>query len=129
MIVVAGVAFIRLYAIALHLWPLPPKATSVIFQDAWYSLGLSQALTRNVVIDDPAAAGITLHYHWFANAHVSATRSISGLPAAEVSFHLWLVGMLLTLCWSRPLRPSASSRPRVKSPADRWPGGPAPWQP
>lgn len=97
MVVVAGVAFIRLYSIALHLWSLPPKATSVIFQDAWYSLGLSQALARNVVIDDPAAAGITLHYHWFANAHVSATRSMSGLPAAEVSFHLWLVGMLLTL--------------------------------
>jgi hypothetical protein len=97
MIVVAGVAFVRLYSVALHAWSLPPKATSVIFQDAWYALGLSQALTRHVTIDDPAAAGIPLRYHWFANAHVSATQSMSGVPAPEVGLHLWLVGMLLTL--------------------------------
>lgn len=97
MIVVAGLAFARLYAVALRGWPLPPKASSEIFQDAWYALGLDQALARNVVIDDPAAAGITLRYHWFANAHVSSTQSMSGLPAPEVGLHLWLVGMLLTL--------------------------------
>ena len=97
MIAVTAVGFLRLYSIALDLWPLPPKASSVIFQDAWYGMGLSQALSRDVVIDDPAVAGVTLHYHWFANAHVSATRSMSGLPAAEVSLHLWLVGMVITL--------------------------------
>ena len=97
MIGIFGVAFVRLYAVALHPWSLPPKATSAIFQDAWYALGLDQALARNVMIDDPAAAGIHLRYHWFANAHVAATQSMSGLPAPQVGLHLWLVGMFLTL--------------------------------
>ena len=38
MMVVCTVAFARMYVIALKFWPLPPKSSSSIFQDAWYHL-------------------------------------------------------------------------------------------
>lgn len=98
--VVCGVAFLRLYIRALQIWPLPPRPTSVIFQDAWYELSLTQALRRSVAIDDPSAAGVPLHYHWFSNAHAAATQELSGLPIPEVVLHLWLVAMLLTLLFA-----------------------------
>jgi hypothetical protein len=100
MMVVCGVGFLRLYVLALNLWPLPPRPSSIIFQDAWYELSLTQALRRSVAIDDPSAAGIPLHYHWFSNAHVAATQELSGLPASEVNLHLWLVTMLVTLLFA-----------------------------
>lgn len=100
MMVVSGIAFLRLYVLALHFWPLPPTPSSVIFQDAWYELSLTQALRRSVAIDDPSAAGVPLHYHWFSNAHAAATQELSGLPASEVVLHLWLVVMLFTLLFA-----------------------------
>lgn len=100
MMVVSGIAFLRLYVLALHFWSLPPTPSSTIFQDAWYEVSLTQALRRSVAIDDPSAAGVPLHYHWFSNAHAAATQQLSGLPAAEVILHLWLVAMLLTLLFA-----------------------------
>jgi hypothetical protein len=100
MMVVCGVGVVRLYVLALHLWPLPPSASSTIFQDVWYELSLTQALRHTVAIDDPSAAGVPLHYHWFSNAHVAATQALSGVSAPEVLLHLWLVPMLLTLLFA-----------------------------
>ena len=100
MMVVSGVAFVRLYALALHMWPLPPTPSSIIFQDAWYELALTQALRRSVAIDDPSAAGVPLHYHWFSNAHAAAIQELSGVPVSAVILHLWLVAMLLTLLFA-----------------------------
>ena len=99
MMAVCGIAFFRLYA-GMQLWQLPPKPTSVIFQDVWYELSLTQALRRSVAIDDPSAAGVPLHYHWFSNAHAAATQELSGLPVSEVILHLWLVAMLFTLLFA-----------------------------
>lgn len=127
MMVVCGVAFLRLYVRALQLWPLPPKPTSVIFQDAWYELSLTQALRRSVAIDDPSAAGVRLHYHWFSNAHAAATQELSGVPMPEVVLHLWLVAMLLTLLFA-----VAAATERIlqgngndDGPPVRWWAGPA----
>ena len=36
MMAVCGLAFARMYVVALEFWPLPPKTSSTIFQDAWY---------------------------------------------------------------------------------------------
>jgi len=99
MMVVCGVAFLRLYLLALRIWPLPP-APSAIFQDAWYELSLTQGLGRTVAVVDPAAAGVPLRYHWFSNAHVAATQALSGVSASEVLLHLWLVPMLLTFLFA-----------------------------
>ncbi|MBC7593131.1 MAG: hypothetical protein H7288_04210 [Kineosporiaceae bacterium] len=125
MMVISGVAFLRLYA-ALQLLQLPPKPTSDIFQDVWYELSLTQALRRSVAIDDPSAAGVPLHYHWFSNAHVAATQQLSGLPVPEVVLHLWLVAMLLTLLFA-----VAAAAERIlqgaggdEIPPVRWWGGP-----
>jgi hypothetical protein len=126
MMVVCGVAFLRLYVLALQMWPLPPTPSSVIFQDAWYELSLTEALRRSVAIDDPSAAGIPLHYHWFSNAHAAATQELSGLPTSEVILHLWLVAMLATLVFA-----VAAATERIlqgtggdDSPPVRWWAGP-----
>ncbi|MBC7595724.1 MAG: hypothetical protein H7288_17610 [Kineosporiaceae bacterium] len=100
MMVVSGIAFLRLYVLALHVWSLPPTASSTIFQDAWYEISLVQALRRSIAIDDPSAASVPLHYHWFSNAHAAATQQLSGLSVPEVVLHLWLVAMLLTLLFA-----------------------------
>ena len=126
MMVVCTLAFARMYVIALEFWPLPPKSSSTIFQDAWYQLSLTQALGHGLAVDDPAVAGVTLHYHWFSNAHIAATQALSGLPAPEVHLHLWLVPMLMTLLFAvaaateRVLQgPEGSNTPSV-----RWWAGP-----
>lgn len=99
MIAVCGLAFLRLWAVSLRPQALPPHA-STIFQDTWYELALTQQLGRGVAIDDPAVAGVPLHYHWFSNAHAAATQELSGASAAEVILHLWLVPMLFTFLFA-----------------------------
>ncbi|MGZ8801823.1 MAG: hypothetical protein ACXWZL_04170 [Mycobacterium sp.] len=61
---------------------------------------MTQALRRSVTIDDPSAAGIPLHYHWFSSAHAAATQELSGVAASAVVLHLWLVAMLFTLVFA-----------------------------
>lgn len=95
MMVVALLAFLRLWATALRPALLPPRH-SRIFQDVWYELALTQRLHYSVGIDDPAVAGVPLHYHWFSNAFAAATQTLSGAPDPEVILHLWLVPMVFT---------------------------------
>ena len=126
MMLVSGIAFARLYAMDLHGRPLPPSPSSDIHQDAWYQLSLTHALGRSVALQDPAADGVTLHYHWFANAHVAATQALSGVSLSDVVLHLWLVPMLLTLMFAA----AAATQRLVQGPADeaaspaRWWAGP-----
>ncbi len=126
MMAVCGLAFARMYVVALEFWPLPPKTSSTIFQDAWYTLSLTQALGHGVAVDDPAVAGVALHYHWFANAHIAATQALSGLPVPQVHLHLWLMPMLMMLLFAvaaateRVLQgPAGQAAPSV-----RWWAGP-----
>lgn len=113
MVLVGGAAFVRLFATSLRITPLPPHATST-FQDVWYELGLTQALTHSVAISDPQVAGVPLHYHWFSNAHAAATALMSGVPTPEVILHLWLVPMVLTLM----LAVAAATERILQGPAD-----------
>lgn len=125
MMVISGVAFLRLFT-ALQLLQLPPKPSSAVFQDVWYELSLTQALRRSVAIDDPSAAGVPLHYHWFSNAHAAATQELSSASASAVILHLWLVAMLFTLLFAvaaateRILQGTGGS----DSPPVRWWAGP-----
>ncbi len=96
MMAVCAVAFLRLYVLILELWAIPPATTSSVFQDLWYELSLTQSLRRSVAVDDPAAVGVPLDYHWFSNAHAAATQELSGVGAPEIVMHLWLVAMLVT---------------------------------
>lgn len=99
MMVVALLAFLRLWATALRPTILPPHHSRV-FQDVWYELVLTQRLHYSVGIDDPAVAGVPLHYHWFSNAFAAATQTLSGVPDFEVIMHLWLVPMLFTFVFA-----------------------------
>ena len=100
MMLVCGVAFARLYAVTLQMWPLPPTASSSIHQDAWFQLALTHALGRTVAVQDPSVDGVPLRYHWFSNAHAAATQALSGVSMEEVVLHLWLVPMLMTLLFA-----------------------------
>jgi hypothetical protein len=100
MMLVCGVAFVRMYAMSLHVRPLPPTPSSNIHQDAWYQLALTHALGRSVALQDPSADGVSLNYHWFANAHAAATQVLSGVSMSDVVLHLWLVPMLVTLLFA-----------------------------
>lgn len=95
MIVTCAVAFLRSYETRLRVQALPP-APSRIFQDVWYEVSLTERVTQGLPLDDPAAQGVPLDYHWFSNAHASATATLSGVPAVQVVLHLWIVAMLLT---------------------------------
>ncbi len=124
MIVICGAAFIRLFVMSIGNTPLAPHASSV-FQDVWYELGLTQALSHSVTISDPQVAGVPLHYHWFSNAHAAATGLLSGVPASEVILHLWLVPMLLTMMFAV----AAATERILQGPVDvvrtrRWWAGP-----
>jgi hypothetical protein len=122
MMLVCGVAFARLYAMDLHVRPLPPTPSSEIHQDAWYQLALTHALGRSVAVQDPSAVGVPLHYHWFANAHVAATQALSGVSMSDVVLHLWLVPMLLTLMFA-----VAAATQRIVQGAGIQPASPALW--
>ena len=116
MMVVCGIAVANLGFGDLLGLPLPPQP-SRIFQDFWYQLSLLQQLTHQVPINDPAAAGVPLHYHWFALAHAAATEMLSGVPGYAVIFHLWLVPMLVTCAFAT----AAATQRLLEGPVD--PGG------
>ena len=122
MMLVCGVAFARLYAMTLKVWPLPPTPSSSIHQDAWFQLSLTHALGRTVAVQDPSADGVPLHYHWFANAHAAATQALSGVSMSDVVLHLWLVPMLVTLLFA-----VAAATERIVQGAGGQPASPALW--
>ena len=122
MMLVCGVAFARLYAMTLKVWPLPPTPSSSIHQDAWFQLSLTHALGRTVAVQDPSADGVPLHYHWFANAHAAATQALSGVSMSDVVLHLWLVPMLVTLLFG-----AAAATERILQGAGGFPATPTLW--
>ena len=74
-----------------------PPAPSVVNRDTWYNSALSYELGRTLRPQDPFAVGQPLRYHWFADAHVTATAQLSGVPIVTAMITLWLVPMLVVL--------------------------------
>lgn len=93
---VTVVALGKLYVSDLRQVPLPPR-TSEVSQDFWYNTGIAYELARTLRVQDPSVVGERLHYHWFADAHVTATAQLSGTPIDESLLHLWPVAMLVSL--------------------------------
>jgi hypothetical protein len=75
---------------------LPPEP-SVVNRDTWYNSALSYELSRTLRPQDPFAVGQPLRYHWFADAHITATAQLSGVPIVNAMITLWLVPMLIVL--------------------------------
>lgn len=96
MAVVCVLALSRLLVTTLRFYGLPPQARDY-FRDLWYHLGIVEELSRTWRPQDPSVVGEPLRYHWFADAHMAATHLLSGAPVPEVTLHLWVVPMLVTL--------------------------------
>jgi hypothetical protein len=96
MAVVAALAAYRFDRVTAVQRALPPEPT-LVTRDTWYNSAISYELSRTLRPQDPYAVGEPLRYHWFADAHVTATAQLSGTPIATAMVTLWLVPMLVVL--------------------------------
>jgi hypothetical protein len=94
--VVIALAIYRFYRLTMIQRALPPEP-SIVRRDTWYNSAISYELTRTLRPQDPFAAGEHLRYHWFADAHVTATAQLSGVPVVNAIITLWFVPMLIVL--------------------------------
>jgi hypothetical protein len=116
---VMGLAFYRLAAERLSNMPLPPTA-SELPRDTWWNSAVAYELGRTLRPQDPFVVGEPLRYHWFADAHVTATAQLSGAPIAHAMIALWFVPML-AVC----LMAVAAAASHFLNGSDRWWVGPA----
>jgi hypothetical protein len=96
MAVVVALAVYRFEKVTGEGRALPPQP-SVVFRDTFYNSALSYELSRTVRPQDPFVVGEPLRYHWFADAHVTATAQLSGAPISTAMISLWLVPMLVVV--------------------------------
>ena len=96
MAVVVALAVYRFEKITGDGRAIPPRP-SVVFRDTFYNSALSYELSRTVRPQDPFVVGEPLRYHWFADAHVTATAQLSGTPISTAMITLWLVPILIVL--------------------------------
>ena len=74
-----------------------PPAPTLVPRDTWYNSAISYELSRTLRPQDPFVVGEPLTYHWFADAHITATAQLSGTPIASAMVTLWLVPILVVL--------------------------------
>ena len=72
--------------------PMPPDGTAY-YPDLLYHLSMVNELMRSVPPQLPQVAGLSLDYHWFANADMAAAVDITRLSPIEVLYRLWLLPM------------------------------------
>jgi hypothetical protein len=82
------------------------------YPDLLYHLALAAEAGREIPPGDPQAAGLSLPYHWFANAHLATASGISGVDLQTVLLRLWLppavfavLGLITVLGWRLTRRP------------------------
>ncbi|WP_262850180.1 hypothetical protein [Mumia quercus] len=96
MAAVVALATARVWLLYLRAMPTPPEGGSYT-RDLWYNTAISYELRRTILPDDPFAVGEPLRYHWFADAHITSTSGLAGLPIAGVMHGLWMVPALVVL--------------------------------
>ncbi|GAA1255147.1 hypothetical protein [Oryzihumus leptocrescens] len=75
----------------LAVYDLPPTGRPY-YPDLLYHLGLAAEATRSVPLGTPQAVGQgTLHYHWFADAHLAAVHDITGVALPTLLLRLWVL--------------------------------------
>ena len=94
---VGAIALLACGFAAISLFSATPPVTAtegpVYSPDLVFHLSLAAELTQRMPPTVPQVAGLPLVYHWFANAHLAAVSSISGVE-------LWpLVSRLFPLVW------------------------------
>jgi hypothetical protein len=96
MVVVALFSIYRFFRLSMMQRPLPPQPIEVS-RDLWYASAISSELTRTLRPQDPFVAGEALKYHWFADAHVTATAQLSGLSVVDAMMNAWQLCILVVL--------------------------------
>ena len=96
MAVVIALGAYRFFQITMIRRALPPEP-SIVPRDTWYNSAISYELSRTLRPQDPFAVGERLRYHWFADAHVTATAQLAGVPIVNAMITLWLIGILVVL--------------------------------
>lgn len=74
--------------------PMPPEG-SAYYPDLLYHLSMVNELTRAVPPELPQVAGLSLDYHWFANADMAAAVDITKLSPILVLYRLWLLPLVV----------------------------------
>ncbi|WP_237706605.1 hypothetical protein [Kribbella flavida] len=74
--------------------PMPPDGTAY-YPDLLFHLSMVNELTRAVPPELPQVAGLSLDYHWFANADMAAAVDITKLSPIVVLYRLWLLPLLV----------------------------------
>lgn len=90
MVVISALPFI---ALAFSETALPPE-DSVVYQDLWWHLSLSQELLKPGPPQIPQVNGEPLVYHYFANLHVAVASEISTVSTEVVMLRLWSVPVI-----------------------------------
>ncbi|GAA1797173.1 hypothetical protein GCM10009682_18540 [Luedemannella flava] len=72
-----------------------PGGPGLYYQDLLYHLGLVRELARPLPFQVPQHAGDALHYHYLSDAHMAASGTAAGVPAADVLLRLWIGPVLL----------------------------------
>ena len=96
MAAVIALSVYRFYALSMVRRALPPNPI-VVSRDLWYNSAVSSELGRTIRPQDPFVAGEPLKYHWFADAHVTATAQLSGTPILNAMLNPWPVCILVVL--------------------------------
>ena len=82
------------YGSAVQPLATPPNGQQY-YPDLLWHLALVQEAGRDVPPQIPQVAGETLHYHWFADAHLASAVQISGLDPRLIVFRLWFAPLLV----------------------------------
>jgi hypothetical protein len=88
-ITVAGAAF------GVYAYHTMPPDGAAYYPDLLYHLSMVNELTRSVPPELPQVAGLSLDYHWFANADMAAAVDITKLSPIVVLYRLWLIPVVV----------------------------------
>jgi hypothetical protein len=91
---VISAAIVFWYGSAIQPITIPPNGASY-YPDLLWHLSLVQEAGRHVPPQIPQVAGETLHYHWFADAHLASAAHISGVDPRLIVFRLWFAPLLV----------------------------------
>lgn len=84
------------YGSAVSAWPVPEYGGD-FYQDLLWHLSIVHELGRSIPPQIPQVAGETMHYHWFADAHMASAVQITGIDPRFVLFRLWFAPIIIGL--------------------------------
>jgi hypothetical protein len=90
-----AVAVVTSWITRLFAWTQPVGGAHQWPFDLYWHLSLVELFARQVVPEDPQAAGHHLAYHWFADADMASASLMTGLDPATVLSRLWVVPLIL----------------------------------